>query len=490
MSREITESRRAWLAGEVEVWRTTGLVDPAQADALLGLYATPEELGRARSSRALDILASLAALLVGLSVLLLIGFNWEALPTTAKVSLVVAGLLGTHALGLALRYRLDRPHAGEVAFFLGCVLYGAGMWLTAQAFHLSANDGAAWWWWALGVLPFALACDGLALHALYVALLATWVGVEVISYHGLGAWLFGRWPGVPNGAYSLVLMVAPGVAWAYRKRSPRALGLYLPLVAWWAVLQPIAWRQDDFPVYLILAVGALLLMAAELHREGSPMGVPYRGIGTMVAGGALVPLSFYAFNEGIGHWRGVFSSPTDALVAALIQPLAILVLGVGVIAVVTVVRRHAGTHERPSSWAEAALGVARREWLPTSLVILSAGLALWRVLMEAEPLLPTVAANVAMLVMALWLVTQGLRDDQGVPFGAGVVYFLLWATLRYIDLFGEFGGMLGAAGMFFLCGATLFAVVVFWRSRSHRLPDAKPAPLDPDLGPEVSHASV
>jgi hypothetical protein len=84
---------------------------------------------------------------------------------------------------------------------------------------------------------------------------------------------------------------------------------------------------------------------------------------------------------------------------------------------------------------------------------------------------PTLLANAAMLVFALWLMQVGLREDRGQPFAAGVLYFLLWAVLRYVDLFGDMGGMLGAAVMFFLCGASLFGVALYWRQRKAVLHD-------------------
>jgi hypothetical protein len=84
---------------------------------------------------------------------------------------------------------------------------------------------------------------------------------------------------------------------------------------------------------------------------------------------------------------------------------------------------------------------------------------------DASWLAPTIVANVAMIGMAFWLMRVGLRDDRGRPFTFGVLYFLLWAILRYCDLFAAAGGMLGAALMFFLCGAALFGVGMFWRGR-------------------------
>jgi hypothetical protein len=80
-------------------------------------------------------------------------------------------------------------------------------------------------------------------------------------------------------------------------------------------------------------------------------------------------------------------------------------------------------------------------------------------------LIPTLTANAAMVALALWLITIGLREERGMPFAAGVLYFLFWIVIRYIDLFGEIGGMLGASLLFFICGCVLLGVVVFWRNR-------------------------
>jgi hypothetical protein len=79
--------------------------------------------------------------------------------------------------------------------------------------------------------------------------------------------------------------------------------------------------------------------------------------------------------------------------------------------------------------------------------------------------MPTVLVNLAMLAGAFWLMQVGLKEDRGRPFSAGVLYFLLWAVLRYVDLFGNLGGMPGAALMFFACGGALFLVGRYWQSR-------------------------
>ena len=105
-----------------------------------------------------------------------------------------------------------------------------------------------------------------------------------------------------------------------------------------------------------------------------------------------------------------------------------------------------------------------RQSLPLGLLALFAFLAVVTTTIQA-PLVSTIAANIAMVAIALWLIRFGLTEDLSRPFGAGVVYLLLWALLRYVDLFGAFGGMLGASLMFFLCGGALMAVALYWRKR-------------------------
>jgi uncharacterized membrane protein len=356
---------------------------------------------------------------------------------------VLAVIALTHAAGFSLRYKRKAGALSENVFFLGCLFYGAGIWLVAQVFHINAHYPDGVWWWAIGVLPFALCLETRLMHALLVGLLAVWAGMEVLSFNHLGAWLFGRWDFLPNGAYSLPLLALPGMVWAYRKQSVRTLSMYVPLLAWWTVLQVFAWHLGSNPFYFVGAVGALLLVAAESHPAGSRFAVPYRYYGSLMVGGVLVPLSFYDLNkELVRHWVGLAGPPTL---------LALIGLAVVLLINRTITRRQA-----------IPLGIALlMALLP---LLASSGLG-----SSDAALVPTVLVNVAMVAGAFWLIQVGLQEDRGRPFGAGVLYFLLWAVLRYVDLFGDFGGMLGAAMMFFLCGGALFGVARYWQGRKQEV---------------------
>ena len=156
-NREITDRQRGWLNGELTCWHALGLVSSDQVARILELYGTPEDAAERRGG-AVFTLTSLAALLVGLAVLLLVGYNWESMPAAVKLAVIFVVLAG-HACpaGSSCAIGCGTPTASEVAFFLACLFYGAAIWLVGQIFHINAGDADGFWWWAVGVLPFALA---------------------------------------------------------------------------------------------------------------------------------------------------------------------------------------------------------------------------------------------------------------------------------------------------------------------------------------------
>ena len=324
--RAISAKQRAWLLDELNVWRRDAVVSEEQSRRIADLYEGAGELAERGRSRAVFTLMAAAATLVGLAALLLIGYNWNQLDRLTKLAMVLGTIALTHAIGFSLRYGRNARAGSETVFFLGCLFYGAGIWLVAQVFHINAHYPDGLWWWAVGVLPFALCLETRLLHALVVGILAVWVGQEILNFSYLGGWFFGRWNVIPNAAYSLPILALPGMVWAYRKDSVRTLSMYVPLLAWWTVLQVFAWKLGSNPIYFVGAVGALLLVIAESHAEGSRFAVPYRYYGSLLVGGALVPLSFYDLGKHLGEdsMRVVIPPALLALVA-----LAIVQLGGG-----------------------------------------------------------------------------------------------------------------------------------------------------------------
>ncbi len=258
--------------------------------------------------------------------------------------------------------------------------------------------------------------------------------MEVLTYPNLAYWHFNQRWYWPNAAYTLPLLAFPGVGWAYRKRSAVTVALYVSVLAWWIVLQPFAWRSPELSICVMGVTGALLLVIGENHTTGSRFSIPYRLLGAGITGSALLFLSTIRFvdiwTRHEFHWRNL-----DVCVFVLLVTASII-CGIAVV------------KQRRSSVALSVIGhlkqMVSRQYIPFGLIGLMCGVLVWNTF-GGDPAFAAVLANVAMLFLAYWLISLGLQEDRSRPFAAGVGYFLLWAIVRYIDLFGGFGGMLGAA---------------------------------------------
>jgi uncharacterized membrane protein len=469
-SRGISVKQRAWLVGQLDDWQLQQIVSTDQASRILALYETPAQLAERGRTLLLTALMGVAAVMVGLAALLMIGYNWEAMPKAVKLLVIFGVLLSTQIAGFVLRYRRQARLLSEVTFLLGGLFYGAAIFLISQIFHLSGHSPDAVWWWAVGVLPFAFCLESVLLHALLVVLLAMWCSMEVLGYPELGGWLWQRWKFMPNGAYSLIVLALPGLAWANRRNSLVTVWLYVLLLSWWAVIQPFAWRLPELSLVFAGAVAGLMLLAAAGHRPESRLAAPYQHLGVLILGGVLFLLSFYQVWEGMFDYykdrlqyaNGWGPLPIYGPASGWILLAAAMIAGIGMLYVASTVECEPSTPDAPLD--VRVRKTIRRHWLAVGMFsLMLVLLILW--LINAGPLPPTILANAAMFVLGLWLLGAGLQKDAGRIFAAGVVYLLLWAVSRYIDLFGDFGGMLGAAGMFLVCGLALFGVAWFWRHR-------------------------
>lgn len=460
--RILTDAQRKWLLTELAHWRDSSIISTDQSDRILTLYESPSDISARKGARAIFTLLGIAAFLIALAVLLMIGYNWEDLSRGVKLVVILGFIALTHPAAYYLRYFRLARFGSEILFFLGCLLYGSGIWLVAQVFHINSHYPDGIYWWALGVLPFALALDTILHHLLLIGLLGVWAGVEVLHFPHLESMWFGGSLQIPNGAFTLLPMVLAGMVWAYRKGSSATISLYVPLLAWWSFLQLFAWHRDWSwnAIFFMGAIGALFCAISLLHAPVSRFGAPYFTWGATLVWFIFMLLGFQDLNEQMVKHPGDFGTLTGTFL------IAALTLAVVAFAVFS---------KKPDP-SPRTLIMGYSPWaafLPSVTITL---LAIWNSRMGilgrvgAVAAVSTVIANIAMIAIAYWVMQRGLKLDHGRAFAAGVFLFLAWAIMRYIDLFGDFGGMLGASLMFFLCGGALFAVAMYWKRRkeAHR----------------------
>jgi uncharacterized membrane protein len=431
------------LAHDAVGWVERGLVSREQAEAILDDYGAAWPDGSERSRGSL-VLSALAALLVGLSALVLVGANWDAIPRLARlvglVSLTgAAGVVGAHL------WRAGKPLAARVALLLGALLYGAGIFLIGQMYHLGEHFPDGLFFWALGVAPMAFAVRSRMLACLAACLACGWMAMETfvtgfpILFLGfLAAQLFFLARVRRSQVLLMVTVVGAGLALNLfvvdlierGGANDHAAVLYLSVV-WF------------FAVY---AVGVVL------GRRRHPWARDY---GTFLhvwtARFALVSLLPLAFED---PWRDLMRATQR-----LEGPWAWLCVGAA-----------AGIAGALAGWARNAERRGREA------VLLAAPALCWTSVFAAVTAFacwgsrdvgpwPVTAVTVALLGAGAWLVARGAQTGSATSFYLGVVATLVTAVCRYVDLVGDY---LGTSLLFFLCGVALFAAARVWRSTIER----------------------
>jgi len=171
-----------WIRGllkELEAWIAEGLVTRDQADRIRARYERqPEGPGWG-----MLVFSGLGAVIIGLGVILMIAYNWEAIPRLVKLFLLFAAVAGAHGAGLHLFFRKPRLRAlGEALTVLGTMLFGAGIWLVAQIYHLDEHFPNGIILWGLGALSLAWILPSVAQGVLAAVLLSIWCGTETFGF--------------------------------------------------------------------------------------------------------------------------------------------------------------------------------------------------------------------------------------------------------------------------------------------------------------------
>ena len=92
-------------------------------------------------------------ILIGAGVLSFIASNWDEIGRIVKFLVIIALFVACNFAG----YKMEKnfPKTSRALYYLGCLVFGAGIFLVEQMFHLGTNSQNAFLWWSLGILPLA-----------------------------------------------------------------------------------------------------------------------------------------------------------------------------------------------------------------------------------------------------------------------------------------------------------------------------------------------
>ncbi|MEH7073076.1 DUF2157 domain-containing protein [Neobacillus drentensis] len=93
------------------------------------------------------------SILIGAGVLSFIASNWDEIGRTVKFLLIIALFVACNFAG----YKMEKnfPKTSRSLYYVGGLVFGAGIFLVEQMFHLGTNSQNAFLWWSLGILPLA-----------------------------------------------------------------------------------------------------------------------------------------------------------------------------------------------------------------------------------------------------------------------------------------------------------------------------------------------
>jgi len=145
------------LREELKAWERDGAITSEQVMTILARYPDypPGHEASRRRQGLVTGLSILGSVLIGLGVITFFAANWDEISQGVKLASLIAGMLLAYGAGYALWQR-SGPTAYAVAFvLLGCIVYGAGVHLIGQIYHVSVDHPNLSLFWFLGVAPIA-----------------------------------------------------------------------------------------------------------------------------------------------------------------------------------------------------------------------------------------------------------------------------------------------------------------------------------------------
>ncbi|HSA84526.1 MAG TPA: DUF2157 domain-containing protein [Patescibacteria group bacterium] len=116
------------------------------------------------------IILIIAAILIGAGIFSFIASNWQGMSTAAKIVTIFFFMGLSYGLGWYCKEKKQLQRTADAFMLLGVLIYGAGIFLVGQIFHITSNWPDAFILWMLGVIAMAFAVESFVFFSLAVVL--------------------------------------------------------------------------------------------------------------------------------------------------------------------------------------------------------------------------------------------------------------------------------------------------------------------------------
>jgi len=417
-----------WLRDEISLWVSEGIIGPDQGTALKRRYPAPAE-GTAWGR---IIFFSIGAILFGLGVILIFAYNWERMNKFVKLAVIFAALIGAHGAGFWLkRSRSQYQTAGEGLHLLGTMLFGAGIWLIAQVYHIEEHYPNAFLIWGLGALALAWSMPSIAHGILATILLVLWNCFEAFDFKN------------PHliSPFLILVGIMP-LAWLRRSRVLMAVGLIAFLVT---LFTSVSMLEGDLAALVIffsaniLIAASLVVRQRNLFPETSPI---FSFVGLFLYLAILFLLSF--FHRGTSIWSVHFNQFMQSL---FFFSFALAAIGMWAWAIWPTPKTKG---QPPKALSAEYYGV-----MATLCIMILSTLGV----IPLRGWLGMAVFNIIFLYQCVIMIITGCKTLSMKTTVTGCLLFAAIAIARYTDLFVS---LLTRSLVFFIAGAALFMVGIYY----------------------------
>lgn len=383
---------RQRLEADLARWEADGVIAPASAVAIRNaLPPLPAGINIA------VVVAIVGGLLIAAAFLAFVAAHWTEIARLARFAILLAGMVVPGGLG-AWFATTGRNVLADLCASIGAIVFGAGIALVGQMYHLGEDFAGGMLLWSIGAFAGALLTGSRGALAVGLVAASIWTCMRTTDT-----------PDALHLPFVAVWLIAAATAFAWNSRVAAHL-VALALLPWW-IATSLRFEFDGAQSSFLLANGAALVFGAGLAIAAAPSPRALR-LGSVLSTYGAFALAGVAFLE-VTTADDIVRLRTGTVPA---QPLwAILCGAAGVILALA-----SATFTRRAGEALAACAIG--------LVLIAA--PLWPASAAGEPWF----AYAALLCAMLCLVVSGMLDDvrPRVVAGwlgiAGVIAGITWAV--------------------------------------------------------------
>jgi len=465
-------SQADWLHTRIREWVHDGIIDEATATTLRQRHPLSKT-----DSRGFSLVTAIGAIVFGLGVILFFAFNWSEFSKYTKLAIIFTTLITSHGIGIAVRIkRPDNTHLIEGFHLIGTMMFGAGIWLIAQIYHMNEHYPTAFFLWGLGALAFAWLIPSVFQGVLSCILLGTWGLSEVIAF---------------NSVHLLsVLIIALGIiplAWRLRSCTLLFFGTLFSITV---LLSNIGSHLSaSLQFFAAFVIALLLINVNNIARKSSfQHGIDLVStMGVMIYGAVLFSITVFSVVEVEDVFLLEFSESSSTTALTLFWIFY-------AIALIFCARQFFRDFQiAKNSQSEVGNSTVRMP-LHQGLILIStllmgcqaAGVFSSDALLENFWPVAVLLYNLVLLAHCILLIIRGTEDlnAKHVVLGFAVIAILIY--MRFNDLFHS---LLLRSLVFLVLGATLFAVGHYYSKRKAQIESAQLEKDDSTAGsPGAAHA--